>query len=165
MSNAPTASEVARARKFAPPVLTLGRRAVSPEAKALVAHCLQEIVLPSLPAGKKRPTTIPAIQRALEGALGGLIEADGRWLRRSMDRNSFRTEPGITVEQFSKVRGALVGAELVDYAPGFLDRSGMVASGVQARLRLTEVGRGLVASFGVSGPPEEHFSDQSEAGR
>jgi len=161
MSEGPTASEVAKARKFAPPVLTLGRRAVSPEAEALVAHCLQEIVLPSLPPGKKRPTTVPAIQRALEGALGGLIEAGGQWLRRSMDRNSFRAEPGITVDQFSKVKDALVAAGFVQHAPGFIDRSGMAVGGVQTRLRLSQEGLELAASFGVTGPPESHFCEPS----
>ena len=145
------------AKRFAPPRLTLGRRAVSPEAKALVVHCLERIVLPSLIGQQKRPSSITAITAATEGLLGGLLALTGeQWARRPMSHGSFTAEPGISSGQFRKALAALEGAELIERSGGGYDRSGPVARGIETRLRLTETGRQLAASFGAEAG---HFAD------
>lgn len=114
----------ASGRRYAPPRLNLGRRAVSPEAKALVAHCLTELVLPSLTEQQKRPSSLPKIEAAMEGLLGGLLALrDGRWARRPLSDSSFRDEPGISRDQFLKVLRALEAAGLIERRGGGYDRT------------------------------------------
>jgi hypothetical protein len=150
-----TPSRVSQGR-YAPPRLVLGSRAVTEEAKALVAHCLDTIVLPSLTDQQKRPTSLPKIARATEGLLGGLLALDGaQWARRPLSNASFTSEPGISLGQFLKALEALEGAGLVERSGGSFNRQGPVATGIETRLRLTDTGRELVASYGVQ---EAHFS-------
>lgn len=151
--------DVARARRYAQPTLRLDGRAVSPEAGALVSHCLTAIVLPSLPP--QRPTSVVGIERALEATLAGLIAATGAdwgdgWAMRPLSNGSFTGEP-VSRVHFGKVLDALHRAGVVEIAPGFQDR----ASGrtVATRVRLSETGRKLAVDFGVTaGDVRSHFA-------
>ena len=152
-------ADVARARRLAQPVLRLNGRAVSYEALALVSHCLNELVLPSLPA--QRPTSVGRIREAMEATLAGLIEATGAewgdgWLRRPLSNDSFTSEP-VSRVQFGKVLRGLDRAGLVEIAPGFQDRaSGRTAA---TRLRLSDAGRKLASDYGVTvGNVGSHFA-------
>jgi hypothetical protein len=160
MSEGLTKGELAAARRYAQPILTLEGRAVSPEAKALVAHVLGEIVLPTLTPQQRRPSSIPAIERALEGALAGLIlaaaEGDG-WRRRPMSNDSFTSEP-VSAGQFRKVYAALSAAGLVETAPAFFDRSGPVARGAETRLRLSKAATSAAAAFAIPVGLSQHFA-------
>lgn len=152
MNEGPTLGERARARRYAQPVLRFGGQAVSPEARALVAHCLSELVLPSLPSQQKRPSSLPAIERATEGTLAGLIAAQAQgdgWARRPMSATSFTADSGVSRGQFLKVCQALEVAGLIERAAGSYDRSGPVPRGVETRFRLSDSGRDLVASYGA----------------
>lgn len=141
-----------RAGSYAPPRLSLEKRAVSPEAKAIVAHCLDVVILPTLTGQQKRPSSLPAIHRATEGLLGGLIALRGaQWARRPLSDSSFTQEPGISRNQFVKALRALETAGLIERSGGGYDRSGPVARGTETRLRLTEAGWELVSDFGVEG--------------
>jgi hypothetical protein len=143
--------------KFAPPRLELGRRAVSPAAQALVAYCMDVLILPSLTGQQKRPSSVPKIAVATEGLLGGLIALRGaQWARRPLSDSSFTEEP-VSRDQFVKAMDALETAGLIDRSGGSYDRTGPVARGMDTRLRLTKAGRQLVASYGLSGDPETHF--------
>lgn len=152
-------SNLAEARRLAQPVLRLGWKAVSPEAKALVSHCLEVLILPSLPS--QRPSSVAGIKRAAEGTLGGLVEATGLqwgdgWLRRPLSNNAFTDEP-VSRVQFRKVLDALSTSGLVEIAQGFLDRQSSRA--VSTRLRLSEAGRNLVVEYGVTiGNSGSHFA-------
>lgn len=138
-------------RKYAQPLLHLGGSCVSTEAKGLHAHLRDQIILPSLTGQQKRPSSLPAIERALEGAISGLALAipqwDG-WTRRPMGNDSFTSE-GVSARQFQKVYSALEASGLIDTAPGFLDRSGPAPRGAETRIRLSETGRDLLVSFGI----------------
>lgn len=70
-----TRSDIAQARRLAQPLLRLDGCPVSSEAKALVSHLLNQIVLPSLPP--QRPTSVVGIERALGATLAGLVAAAG----------------------------------------------------------------------------------------
>lgn len=143
--------------RYAPPRLDLGKRAVSPEAKALVAYCMDELILPSLTGQQKRPSSLPKIALATEGLLGGLIALKGaQWARRPLSDSSFTQEP-VSRNQFVKALDALTTAGLIERSGGSYDRQGPVARGLDTRLRLTEAGRELVASYGLSGDLETHF--------
>lgn len=152
-------SNIAEARRLAQPVLRLGWNAVSPEAKALASHCLEVLILPSLPS--QRPSSVAGIKRAVEGTLGGLVEATGLhwgdgWLRRPLSNNAFTDEP-VSRVQFRKVLDALSASGLVEVAQGFLDRKSSRA--VSTRLRLSEAGRKLAADYGVTiGNTGPHFA-------
>lgn len=156
-------ADAARARRYSQPLLSLDGRAVSPEAQALVSHCLAELVLPALPP--QRPTSVASIRRAVEAILAGLVAAAGAewgggWARRPLSNASFTREPVGRV-QFAKVREALDRAGLLDTAPGFLDRTAGGA-GVDTRLRLSEAGRELAAEHGVTiGSARDHFATVS----
>lgn len=145
----------AYATQYVPPRLDLGRRAVSSEAQALVTYCLDELILPSLTGQQKRPSSRPKIAMATEGLLGGLIALRGsQWARRPLSDSSFSSEPGISLNQFVKVLGALEGAGLIERSGGSYDRRGPVARGMETRLRLTDAGRELFGSYGVQA---DHF--------
>ena len=149
--------DLSTARRYAPPRLSLRWRAVSPEAKALVSHCLNTVILPSLTAQQKRPSSVPAIERATEGLLGGLLVLEvAQWARRPLSASSFTEEP-VSRNQFVKVLRALEAAGLIERRGGGYDRSGPVARGVETRLRLSETGRELDATHRISGSPERHF--------
>jgi hypothetical protein len=140
-----------RGRPYVPPRLHLGRHAASPEAKALVAHFLTELILPHLPAQARRPASLPAIARATEGLLGGLIALrDDQWARRPLSEESFTPEPGVSRAQFLKVLYALESVGLIDREKGHFNRAGPVTSGRETRLRLTETARDLVGSYKVA---------------
>jgi hypothetical protein len=161
MSEGPTKRKLAAARRYAQPLLTFEARAVSPEAKALVSHCLNELILPSLPAQQRRRTTIPAIQKATVGTLASLIAATGvydGWTRRPMSTESFTGE-GVSRAQFLKVSEPLTDAGLIEVAPGYLDNSGPVAWGAATRLRLSHGGKTLAESYGVLESWQGHFAD------
>ena len=153
----------ASVRRFAQSHLSLGGRPATPEATALVAHCLTGIVLPSLPPQQKRPSSVPAIERATAGTIGGLVSSsavgDG-WARRPLAASSFTGEPGISRGQFLKVYLALAASGLIEIAPGFFDRAGPVTRGAETRLRLTDAGVALAASFGVKAGGEQHFRSE-----
>lgn len=162
----PTRAEVAKARRYAQPVLRLDGRAMSPEAAALVSHCLECIVLPSLPPQQRRPSSVPQIRQALGGMLAGLIAAAGRdhgagWLRRPLSNGSFTGEP-VGRAQFRKALDAMHRAGLLDLTAGFLDRTaGPHGRGADTRIRLSEAGRKLAADYGVTlGSKGLHFAAQ-----
>lgn len=143
-------ADAAKARRYAQPVLRLDGRAVSPQAQALVSHCLNQLVLPALPP--QRPSSVTGIERALAATLAGLIDAAGTewgegWLRRPLSNASFTGEPVGRVH-FGKALGALDAAGLVEIVPGFQDRAtGRTAS---TRIRLSAAGSELAADCGVT---------------
>jgi len=152
-------TNLAEARRLAQPVLRLGWQAVSPEAKALVSHGLEAVLLPPLPP--QRPSSVAGIKRALEGTLGGIVEApvlpwgDG-WLRRPLSNNAFTDEP-VSRIQFRKVLEVLSASGLVEMSKGFFDRE--TEREVSTRLRLSEAGRNLIAEYGVTiGNSGSHFA-------
>lgn len=162
----PSSVERGKARRFAQDRLTLGRRAVSPEAKALVAHCLSEIVLPKLPAQQKRPTSLPAIEAATAALLGGLLVAmsqgDG-WVRRPLSWSSFTGET-IGRRQFLKVYKELEAVGCLEVVPFYFDRSGPVARGAETRVRLAPEGVATAAGFGVDASnAREHFAEEDSS--
>jgi hypothetical protein len=143
--------------RYASRRLQLGRRAVSPEAKALVAHCLAGIVLPSLTAQQKRASSLPAIERATEGLLGGLVALrDAQWASRPMTETSFIGAPGISRGQFVKALNALEGAGLIEREKGHSHEGGSAPKASETRLRLTEAGKALARDHGVA---QAHFSE------
>lgn len=153
--------------RFAPPRLSLGGCAASTGAKLLHGHLRDQIVLPALTEQQRRPSSLPAIERALEGLTAGLalamVNGDG-WLRRPMSEASFTAEPGVSRGQFLKVYRALDAGGLIETAPGFLDRSGLVPRGAETRLRLSETGRSLLSSFGiVLADVSKHYVSRSGA--
>lgn len=153
----------ASVRRIAQSRLSLGGRPATPEATALVAHCLNVIVLPFLPSQQRRPSSVPAIERAAAGTIGGLIASSGLgdgWARRPLASSSFTGEPGISRGQFLKVFRSLEANGLIETAPGFFDRSGPVTRGAETRVRLTGTGKALVASFGVKAGGEPHFRSE-----
>ena len=148
--------ELAAASRYRQSLLTFEGRAISPAAKALVSYCLNELILPPLPAQQRRPTTIPAIKRAAEATLADLIAATGEqyeWRRRPMSIASF-TGVGVSRGQFLKVFEALTSAGLIDAAP----TCGLTANGFETLVRLSEAGRKLAARFGVLEPWQQHFA-------
>jgi hypothetical protein len=143
--------------RYASPRLQLGRRAVSPEAKALVAHCLTSIILPSLTAQRKRRSSLPGIERATEGLLGGLVALrDAQWARRPMSESSFIGGPGISRGQFVKVLNALESAGLIEREGVQFHRENPLPSGRETRLRLTEAGKALARGHRVA---QTHFAE------
>lgn len=157
-------TEIARARRYAPPVLRLAGRPVSPEAGRLVSRCLASIVLASLPP--QRPTSVAGIEQALGATWAGLLGAleaewgDG-WTRRPLANGSFTGEP-VSRVHFGKVLDALQGAGLVEIAPGFQDRA--TGRAVATRVRLTDAGRKLAADYGITREDiRRHFVTPSEA--
>ena len=163
MSDGAGRLERASVRRFAQSHLSLGGRPATPEATALVAHCLDTIVLPSLPPQQKRPSSVPAIERAAAGTIGGLVASsavgDG-WARRPLAASSFTGELGISRGQFLKVYRSLEANGLIETAPGYFDRSGPVTRGAETRVRLTGAGKALIASFGVKAGGEPHFRSE-----
>lgn len=140
---------VAKARRYAQDLLHLCGLAVSPEAKALVGHCLTEIVLPSLPAQRQRPSSLEAIHKSVEGLLAGLSLAGGDgWLRRPMSNDSFTAEP-VSVRQFRKALDAMLSAGLIVRIEGYSDWTGTFGKSADTRLSLTDDGWKLAASFGI----------------
>ena len=138
-------------RRFAQPRLRLGGFCGSTEAKEVHRHLRDRIILPSLTGQQKRPSSLPAIERALEGTIAGLALASSQhegWTRRPLGNDTFTDEP-VSKGQFQKVYKALEASGLVDTAPGFLDRSGPVYRGSETRMRLSEAGKELLASFGI----------------
>lgn len=154
---------IAKARRFAQPQLKLEGLAVSIEAKAFVAHCLAIIVLPSLPSQRQRPSSLAAIERAVEGTLSGLSLAAGDgWLRRPMSNDSFTSEP-VSIRQFRKALNALLEAGLVRRIEGYADWTGAFGKSADTRLSLSENGWRLAASFGIERDDVRlHFDAESE---
>jgi len=112
---------------------------------------------PSLTAQQKRPGSLPAIERATEGLLGGLVALrDAQWARRPMSETSFIGGPGISRGQFVKVLDALERAGLIERERTQFHREGPVPSGNETRLRLTEAGKALARDHGVA---QAHFSE------
>lgn len=141
-----TRSEISKARRYRQPLLRLSGKALSQEAKELVSHCLNEIVLPKFSVlSKPRPTSVERMQGAVEALLAGLLiegpEWGAGWARRPLSNDSFSGEPVGRVV-FSKVLSAMTEAGLVDVATGAGTR--------ETRLRLSETGRGLAESYGVT---------------
>lgn len=155
-----TRSDISQARRLAQPLLSLDGYAVSSEAKALVSHLLNRIVLPSLPP--QRPTSVESIGRALGATLAGLVAAAGAewgdgWLRRPLSKESYSTEP-VSRVQFLKVLTALEAAGLVQIIKGVRGGERGVAPSIQTRVRLSETGRELAVSSGVTlGNARSHF--------
>lgn len=146
--------EVSRARRYAQPILRLDGRAVSPLAVELVSHCLNTLVLPSLPP--QRPTSVNRLQRAVEGTLAGLIAAtvadwgDG-WLRRPLSNDSFTGGP-VGRAPFSKMLRTLDMHGVIEIAAAL--KGGPEGRGYRrsdTRLRLTAAGRKLADDYGVTG--------------
>lgn len=152
-------SDLAQARRYAQPLLRLGGSAVSPEALALVSHCLNVHVLPALPP--QRPTSAVRIKAALGATLAGLMAARGAdwgggWTRRPLSHQSLAAEP-IGRTHFLKVLRTLEADGLVEVAKGFLDRK--AGRGAETRLRLTEAGLTLATEYGVAqGDVSSHFA-------
>jgi hypothetical protein len=137
--------------RYASPRLQLEMRAVSPGAKALVAHCLTSIILPSLTVQQKRSRSLPAIERATEGLLGGLVALrDAQWARRPMSETSFIGGPGISRGQFVKVLAALEGAGLIERNRSQFEEGELAPKGRETRIRLTQVGRALAGAYRVA---------------
>lgn len=80
-----------------------------------------------------------------------------------MSEASFTKEP-VSRGQFLKVQRALEASLLIDIAPGFFDRSGPGPRGAETRIRLSDAGWALLASFGI-GPDDVslHYVSGSEA--
>ena len=154
-------STQARVEHFARPHPSLGGHAVSPGAKALVSHCIKGLVVPSLRAQQKRPFSLPAIERATEGLLAGLIAAQLRtgdgWTSRPMSAASFASELGVRPDQFRRVCSALCAAGLIETAPDLPDQSEPLSRVSDTRLRLSEAGKDLAAAYGLTRGSEVHF--------
>lgn len=139
-------------RRYAPERLALSGRAVSPQAKALVDHCLNVIVLPSLSGQQLRPSSLSAVERATEGLLAGLILADG-WQRRPLSHASFQGE-AVSRLAFLRAYQPLSEAGLIDTVSGHFDRAGPQSRGHETRMKLSEAGRELGVQFGLRGPED-----------
>jgi len=137
-------------RKFLQARLDMGGSATSQEAKDLVGHLRDQTVLPPLTSQQRRPSTLPAIERAIAATVAGLSLAKGDgWLTRPLSPDSFSGE-AVSRVQFLKVLKALEAQGLVEVAKGFHDRSGYVARGSVSRIRLAEAGWELQEAFGIS---------------
>ena len=143
---------------YAPPRLDLDKSAISPEAKALVSHCLEALILPSLTDSQKRPTSLPALKRGTECLLGGLCALKvAQWARRPMSTARFTKEP-VSRNQFMKVLDPLVTAGLIERSGGSYDRVGPVPRGLDTRLRLAIAGWELLELFGLGEGELDHFT-------
>ncbi len=157
-----TPQEAAKARRWAPSVLRLTMEAVSPEAKALVSHCLDHVVIPAQPAERQlRPSSVERMGRALGALLAGVISAPedhyaNGWLRRPLGTDSFSFEP-VGRDQFRRVLDAMQAAGLVEVLAG--------RNGHDSRVRLSQAGRKLAADYGMTtGNVALHFAAQDVEG-
>jgi hypothetical protein len=152
---------VPASRQVGPPNLSFRGRAVSPEANAFVSHCLEEIVLPTIIAERRRPSTLSKIRKATEGTLIALMVAGrsrGGWLRRPKFGASLTAQGAVSRRQFEKVYGAFLNAGLIEAASGYYKKTGPVSQGRETRLRLASRGKVLAASFGVDKDVRIHIS-------
>lgn len=145
------------------PWVDLGWRAVSPEAHSLVSHCLEKLIFPNLPLQQKGPASLVGLKLAVEGLLGGLTALEGvNWGRRPIGVVSFKQEP-VSHRQFHKVLTGLEKAGLIERKGGRYDRSEPGASGLDARVRLTETGRKLAEAHGITEGSTQHFWIQTRS--